>query len=289
MIDVALYRRFYAEELQATANLSSPGLVEALAAVPRERFLPPGPWLVKGELNVATAPRRTPDADPRHVYHNVAVALDAARMLFNGAPSLLSVAIDGLRLAPGARVLHVGTGTGYYTALMAQIVGPGGRILGIEIDADLAAGARANVADAPWVEIRTADGTGVFDETFDAVLVNAGVTHPLEGWLEALGPGGRMVLPVTASVPGMKTIGKGLLVALTRDDDARDFAARLVTFVAIYSAVGIRDDGLDAAIGAALARSPFPAIRRFRRDPHDASERCWLHGPSGCLSLDASS
>jgi protein-L-isoaspartate(D-aspartate) O-methyltransferase len=289
MMDLALYRRFYADDLQATVNPSTPGLVEALAAVPRERFLPPGPWTMwtsRSELGASAHARRTPDADPRHVYHDVAVALDEARRLFNGAPSLVATAIDSLQLSPGARVLHIGTGTGYYTAIMAHVVGAAGRVLGVEIDADLAGAARANVAGTPWVEVRTGDGTGALGEAFDAVLINAGVTHPLDGWLDALAPGGRMVVPLTASVPGMGTIGKGLLIALTRGDHPHDLAARLITFVAIYSAVGIRDDRLDAALGAALTRNPFPRIQRLRRDPHDAGGRCWLHGPTCCLSLD---
>ena len=38
-------RRFFAEEIQAICNLQTAALVEALATVPREQFLPPGPWL----------------------------------------------------------------------------------------------------------------------------------------------------------------------------------------------------------------------------------------------------
>ena len=84
----------------------------------------------------------------------------------------------------------------------------------------------------------------------------------------------------------MAPIGKGLLLVMTRAGESNDFMARVITFVAIYSAVGIRDAGLEAAIGAALARNPVPDIRRLRRDSHPADGRCWLHGPSCCFSLD---
>ena len=61
---------------------------------------------------------------------------------------------------------------------------------------------------------------------------------------------------------------------------------QVLTFVAIYSAIGLRDEALNAAIGQALARHPFPPIKTLRRDPHDAAASCWCHSPGACLSLD---
>ncbi len=75
--DLAMVRRFYAEEVQAVSNVRTESLVEALARVQREDFLPPGPWLIRAEGDMAGPPRETPDADPRHVYHNVSIALDS--------------------------------------------------------------------------------------------------------------------------------------------------------------------------------------------------------------------
>ena len=72
--DVSNYRQFFAEEIQMVANLTSPAVVEALAVTPRERFLPPGPWTVRGEGDFQAVARQTPSADPRDVNHNVAVA-----------------------------------------------------------------------------------------------------------------------------------------------------------------------------------------------------------------------
>jgi protein-L-isoaspartate(D-aspartate) O-methyltransferase len=281
--DLARHRRFYAEEIEAVANLQSSALIEALATVPRERFLPPGPWIVRGETDYFVGtPRSTPDDHPRRVYHNLAIAIDASRQLFNGAPSLLALCIDRLALERGHRVLHVGCGLGYYTALMAHTVGPGGRVVAIDIDETLAPAARRNLAGFSQAEVRQGDGTLTARESFDAVLVNAGVTHPLEEWLDAVSPGGRLILPLTATFPAMGTIGKGPLLLLTKRD--RDFDASLLTLVAIYSAIGIRDPGLNERLGAALTRGASPRLRRLRRDAHDESPACWLHGPGFCMS-----
>jgi len=271
-------RRFFAEELEAVCRLRSPLLVEAFATVPREAFLRPGPWTVLADIDYSGgatggaigrgAPvRLTPDDDPARVCHNIAVAIDPARQLFNGQPGTLAVLIDVLELAPGARVLHVG------------------HVVAIEVDGTLAAEARENLAATPWVEVRHGNASEPLHETFDAILINAGVTHPLNSWLDALASGGRMVLPLTATMPAMgPTIGKGLVLALTLTG-AGEYAARVLSVVAIYSAEGVRDDALNGAVGAALMDGPIKwnAVTRLRRDAHAISDACWLHGPTCCF------
>jgi protein-L-isoaspartate(D-aspartate) O-methyltransferase len=282
--DLAAVRRFYAEEVQALGGLKSPALVDALATVPRERFLPPGPWTIRAEGDMGGPPRQTPDAEPRQVYHNFAIAIDSGRNLFNGTPSLICMAIDALGLTAGARGLHVGAGTGYFTALMGACVGGSGRVLALEADAALAAQAKTNLASMTWIDVRHGDGSSPFGETFDAILVNAGATHPPDIWLDALAPGGRMIIPVTASMAPMGNIGKGLLLMLTRTDDASLMTARTLTFVAIFNAVGARDESLNVELGKALQKMPFPMLKRLRRDPHERAETCWYHGPTFCLT-----
>jgi protein-L-isoaspartate(D-aspartate) O-methyltransferase len=278
-------RRFFAEEIQAIDNLRSTGLIEALATVPREAFLPPGPWTVRAEGDYGEPLRQTPDADPRRVYHNVSVAIDAARMLFNGAPSVIALCIDRLAVSAGQSVLHVGTGNGYYTALMAEMVGSAGRVDGIEVDPGLAGTSRANLASWRHADVRPGNGVdGVAEKAYDAILVNAGMTHPHEAWLAALKPGGRLVVPLTFTVPQMGPIGKGALALLTRGETGELFSARVIGMVAIYSAVGIRDEQLNAKLLDAYKRGPWPAFARLRRDAHDESPACWLHGGGFCLS-----
>jgi protein-L-isoaspartate(D-aspartate) O-methyltransferase len=294
-MDLDLRRRFFAEELEAVCNFRSPALVDAFAAVPREQFLGPGPWTVLGDAGESfmmggpARMRPTPDADPARVYHNIAIAIDPARQLFNGQPGTLAVWIDLLDLAPGSRVLHVGCGPGYYTAVMAHAVGPSGRVLGLEIDGPLADAARRNLAPFPWVDVRQVDGASArFDGAFDAVLVNVGVTHPLDAWLDALAPNARLILPLTGTMPQMgATIGKGVTWLLTRQDDV-SLAARPIGVVAIYSAIGVRDDDLNTRVGKALMGGPmqWTAVKRLRRDAHEPTGSCWLHGTGFCWTKE---
>jgi protein-L-isoaspartate(D-aspartate) O-methyltransferase len=284
MSDLEARRRFLAEELAVCGNLQTERLIEALATVPREQFLPPGPWLLRGEADFRDGPRSTPDADPKHVYHNVAIAIDASRQLFNGAPAVVASAIDALALQAGSRVLHLGCGLGYYTALIAHTVGPSGHVVALEVDADLACEARSRLAAYPWVEVQHGNGTGPVEAGLDAILINAGVTHPRDSWLDAVVDGGRIVLPLTATFPQMGPIGKGFMLRFTRLGNG-DFAIHLVNMVAIYSAIDLRDDALNAALGTTLMRAPFPPPgMRLRRDAHEPSEACWLHGESFCIA-----
>jgi protein-L-isoaspartate(D-aspartate) O-methyltransferase len=293
MMEIELRRRFFAEELEAVCKLRTPALVQAFADVAREQFLPPGPWtvLADSDLNYPIGSgtqrmRSTPDADPARVYHNIAVAIDPERQLFNGQPGTLGFWIDALELAPGARVLHVGSGLGYYTAVIGECAGSAGRVLAFEVDEALAAEATRRLASRPWIEVRHGDASEPLGETFDAILVNAGVTHPLDSWLEALAPGGRMMLPLTTTLPAIgSTLGKGLVLLVTRDH-AGAFAARVITVVAVYSALGIRDPEMNNLIGQAMMAGParWMAVRRLRRDAHEPEASCWLHGRSCCVS-----
>ena len=84
-------------------------------------------------------------------------------------------------------------------------------------------------------------------------------------------------------MPAMGNIGKGFVFLVQRSGGA--FAAQLNGFVAIYSAVGVRDEAVNAALGKALMGGPLKAhaVARLRRDPHDPADTCWLHAASFCL------
>jgi protein-L-isoaspartate(D-aspartate) O-methyltransferase len=282
MTDVATLREFYAEELRAVSNLHSPLLVRAFASVPREHYLGPGPWEILAPADPGrTAYRTTEDADPRHLYHNVLVAIDTGRHLHNGQPSALALWIDALDLRQGERVVHIGCGVGYYTAIMAEIVGPAGRVTAIELDPDLAARARKNLSHLGHVEVFEGDG-GTHDAgPMDAIFVNAGATHPCQLWLDSLRPGGRLLVPLTAAVNALGHGGGGML-KVTRH--ARGFSARFISEVRIFPCIGARDAEMNEKLREALHGGAWQGVESLRRDPHEPTETCWLHGRDFCLS-----
>ncbi len=146
-------RRWFAEELRfitragvrdlidITRRAGASDIIEAFATVPRERFVGPGPLRILSPWNMRDY--WTPaDQTPAAVYHDVLIAYDEKRVLNNGQPSLWAFIFDKLNVVPAERVLHLGCGMGYYTAILAELVGPTGEVLAIEVDKPLAARAR---------------------------------------------------------------------------------------------------------------------------------------------------
>ena len=283
MSDVEVARRNYAEELRALSNLRSERLVAALAKVPREHFLGPGPWQT---LIPGFSYRTTLDADPRHLYHNVLVAIDADRLLNNGEPSTVAAWLDALDLHAGEHVLHVGCGLGYYTAIMAEVVGSEGSVTAIEICPELAARARDNLSYLPHVEVLAGDGGVLNPRPTDAIFINAGATHPRPNWLDSLRLGGRLLVPLTAS--GSPTaIGWGAVLKVTRENEG--FAASFVSRAGIFPCLGTRDPKLNEQLMTAFDDTRWQSVRSLRRDPHQPVETCWLHHQEFCLSTSPSS
>jgi protein-L-isoaspartate(D-aspartate) O-methyltransferase len=278
-------RRFYAAEIECAANIRTPGLVDAFAEIPREQFLGPGPWRIgtsDPRRPTSVVYRETPDADPRRVYHNVAIALDATRNLNNGHPSSLAMWLDALRLAPGESLLHIGCGVGYYTAIAASTVGSAGRVTAIEMDETLAGRARENLE--PYAQVRVVAGDGAIHHepnAYDAILVNAGFTHPLSDWLESLAPSGRLLLPITAAMPRSE-IGVGAMTLITRAGEV--WRAEVVSPVAIFNSPTARDEHREGAIRRALASGAWPLLKTLRLDPHEPEANCVVHGATTCLS-----
>ena len=118
----------------------------------------------------------------------------------------------------------------------------------------------------------------------DAILVNAGVTHPQRNWLERLRQNGRLLLPMTAIRPGTAA-GTGYMLLVRRSGD--NFAAEFVSPVSIYSGTSGRDEAINGKLNQ-LFRETLMEKRAepktVRLDDHSAEESCWLHTADVCLS-----
>lgn len=278
-------RREFAEKIRAMSALRSTALVDALASVPREDFVGPGPWQILRLPDAARGYELTPDDDPRHLYDNVLVALDASRNLNNGEPAFVSRCLDDLDLSPCDRFLHVGCGVGYYTAVAATAVAEG-TVVGIEYDARLAERAKRNLGRWRNVTAREGDGSDLESElSFDAIFVNAGATEPLPGWLDRLRVGGRLLVPLTVDLPEPWVgLGAGHMLLATRHADR--FSARFTSPVGIFHCTGARTTDGGRLLQQAYLRGGHDRVRSLRRDEHSSSPQCWLHAARFCLSCD---
>lgn len=177
-------RRRLVSELRANGTLRTPSVIATLAAVPRSRFVPEG----------------TP---PEDAYADRALVLTAdsgGRPTSTiSQPSMIALMLEQLRARPRDRVLEVGTASGYTAALLAGMVRPAGRVVTVELDAELAATATARLA-VPWPEVtvRCGDGwSGAPDEApFERVHVTVGVDDLSPHWLSQLADGGVLVAPI---------------------------------------------------------------------------------------------
>ena len=275
-LDVA--RAYYAEELRTVANLQSEALVRAFAKVPRERFLGPGPWQM---LSPGFEYWTTKDADPKHLYHNVLVAIDAERRLNNGHPSFLAFLIEQLELQAGDHVVHVGCGTGYYTAVMAEVVESIGNVTAYEIDAGLAERARGNLSYQPHVEVIAGDGGENDPGPSDAILINAGATHLRPVWLDALRLGGRLLVPLTVAEEANGPQWGRVLKVVHR---SRGLVASFISEVGIFPCSGARDPEINDKLKEAFKRGDWKSVQSLRREPHEPGDDCWFHSESFCLS-----
>ncbi len=269
-------RRFFAAELCRINRISSPAILAAFSTVPRERFVGPSPWMIQasGEQSF------TESADPADVYQDALIVLDAAKRLNNGQPSLWAIHLSLLDLHPGEHVLHLGCGAGYYSAILAELVGPRGRVVAVEIDADLAG--RAHIALEPWPQVVVvhADGARGPFAPADAIVVSAGATHPLASWLAALEPEGKLLFPLTP------TRGPGAMATLTRKSE-RFFAATLRGSVFFVDFEGARDPMISDELARTLKRDHGAGVRSLRCDNHQRDDSCWLHGNGWCFSRHA--
>lgn len=293
-------RKRYARKLKRKAGIRSKRLLRAFAKVPRENFLGPGPWklLIPGYRKIGYV--SSADAHPRHLYDDILVGILPERFLNNGHPGSLASWLDWLDPKPGEHAVHIGCGTGYYTAIIAHAVSPGGRVTAIEIDDELAPRAIHNLANLKTVNVVHGDGFGIDLESADVIFVNAGATRPSPKWLDALSPKGRLLFPlITTKLIQLRGFsnreGKpkrsrwtfngrmvGMMIGVTRIGTG--YAACGVSSVGIFPCVTAIDRDEDAEVARVLASRDFEEIKSLRRDQHQRDSTCWLHGREVCIS-----
>lgn len=177
----------------AAAGQGAERVVAAMAAQPRARFLPR---------------RARPQAGRDG-------PLDIGHGQTNSQPRTVAGMLELLDVRQGQHVLDVGSGSAWTTALLAELVGPGGRVLGVERVPELVESGRATLARTGLsrVSIRLAEPHilgSPEDAPFDRILVSAMATRLPQDLVDQLAPGGVLVVPVD-----------GVMTRVALDDEDR--------------------------------------------------------------------
>jgi protein-L-isoaspartate(D-aspartate) O-methyltransferase len=270
------HRLFFARLVTAKAGIA-PGseLAKAFASTPREHFVGPPPW----KVSTASGYIETPTDDPAFLYQDIVVALGTEGPLNNGEPTLHASCLSTLALKHGERVVHVGAGTGYYTTLLAKLVGESGAVDAYEIDTALAKRASANLARLPHVTVHTRSGSEGPLPQCDVLYVSAGATAPLPVWLDALKAGGRLLFPLT---PGE---GFGAMLLITRHGE-KGYRARFLFPAQFVPCIGARNEDEGRRIAEAFRTNDWREVNSLHRND-SPGDSCWCSGFGWWLSTES--
>jgi protein-L-isoaspartate(D-aspartate) O-methyltransferase len=156
-------------------GIDDEGVLAAMGEVPRELFVNP--------------------ADAERAYADAALGIDCGQTI--SQPWIVAAIAQALELRGDERLLEIGTGSGYSTAVLARLAG---EVVSIERIEELAGGARERLERlGVEAEVRCADGSSDLPAgEFDAIAVHAALPGPPRTLLGRLRPGGRLVAPVAA-------------------------------------------------------------------------------------------
>jgi protein-L-isoaspartate(D-aspartate) O-methyltransferase len=203
----------------AARGVDDPALLAAMRSVPRELFV---------------------DASMQaFAYEDGPLPIAAGQTI--SQPYIVARMIELARIAHGERVLEIGAGSGYASAVMAQIAS---QVYAIERHGQLTELARTRFTDLHYdnIEVRTGDGTHGWPENapFDAIIAAAGGPDVPDTLKQQLAIGGRLVMPVGRSLHHQR------LVRVMRTDalsfETREFDD--VAFVPLIGTYGWAEDGV---------------------------------------------
>ena len=266
------HREFFAKLVTANVGLP-PGteLEAAFASTPREQFVGPPPWRMFTRSGYVESPD-----DPALLYQDVVVSLGGEGPFNNGQPTLHAACIAALNVKKGELIVHVGAGTGYYTTILAKLVGETGTVDAYEVVLEFARRAAQNLAEFSYVMVHPRSGAEGPLPACDVLYVNAGATEPLDVWLDALRPGGRLLFPMTPAD------GSGAMLLVTKNEEG-GFGARFLMQVQFVSCIGARNEMTAQRLAEAFRDGNWNRVKSLHRnEPED--ESCWVAGDGWWLS-----
>ncbi len=185
MAEEATTRRAHmVARLREAGSIVTPAVEMAMLQVPRHLFVP--------------------QVDGHVAYRDEALMVkhtdSGAPISSLSQPTIVATMLERLQVAPGHRVLEVGTGTGYNAALLSVLAGAEGYVVSIELEPDLAERAAARLARTGYgrVDVVIGDGRDGYAAAapFDRVIVTTGAASVAASWTAQLAPDGRLVVPL---------------------------------------------------------------------------------------------
>lgn len=171
-------------QLKRRGGLSDPRVAAALAEVPRHLFVP------ASALSEAYGDQAIP------THYDDGVPTSSASQ-----PAIVATMLEQLDPPAGGSVLEIGAGTGYNAALLSRLVGPSGRVVTVDINADVADEARDHLSRAGITNVKVICGDGasgwIAGAPYDGVIATAGASDLAPAWVDQLAAEGRLVLPLS--------------------------------------------------------------------------------------------
>lgn len=184
------HRQQLVRRLEAESAIRSAAVRKAFLEIPREVFIPD----VAERLGIGAVYRD--EAYP------IKTDTRGDAISSSSQPQIMALMLDELRVAPGHRVLEIGTGTGYNAALLSALVGPRGRVTSIELDPQLATRARRSIRVAGRrASVVVGDGKRGWQPNapYDRIIATASSLEVPRAFLDQLNRGGLLVLPLRLS------------------------------------------------------------------------------------------
>lgn len=202
-----------ADHLAASGVLSDVGWYRAFATIPRHLFVP---RFIDGQTEISRA-----DGDEwlQAVYADEALLTaqrptptDAGALPTSSSsqPTIMAIMLDRIAARPGMRVLEIGTGTGYNTALLCHRLGQDA-VTSIDIDPDLIRTSADRLAQLDYHPIlTTGDGYAGYrpGAPYDAIIATCAINHIPPAWVQHLALGGRIVAPLVGDAGALAVLDK---------------------------------------------------------------------------------
>jgi methyltransferase of FxLD system len=280
-------------ELERRKLIRSERVRDAFLAVPRELFVPD--FAAREGLAA--------------VYRDEAILTKCNEhgipLSSSSQPAIMALMLEQLELEEGMRVLEVGAGTGYNAALLSLLAGERGRVVSVDVDAQIAAEARRVLSERGYrVRVVHADGRAGFAQAapFDRIIVTASADAVPRAWFEQLtddglletplrlNSSGGQAIPVLRKTPrgfrSLRVLCGGFMPLRGADEDGSGVPPRDACLNVTYLGRDVREPLLQLD-GAALATLSRPAKRRLLATALGAprKRRLGLRADHGALSL----